>query len=157
MGSKFRIIQGGNFLGRPPISYRVREYLEEVVTEDILKKHNIIVNSNWNIALGVIFVGSGPYFTAKEVIVKTKPRTIGSEKTKLFTALIPLITITESDEPYTKTVKMMFEAIKQLLTLTYRKVTAAEMDELWGKLDFDYLRSLPYPAPFSEQKYAGEQ
>jgi hypothetical protein len=50
----------------------------------------------------------------------------------------------------------MYEAIAIFLTSTYKKVTSEFMNELCNNVDLEYLLSLPYPAPFKEQKYLSD-
>jgi hypothetical protein len=44
---------------RPPISFKIREYFEQFVTENILKKKNIVIGGKWIINLSIIFIEEG--------------------------------------------------------------------------------------------------
>lgn len=40
-----------------------------------------------------------------------------------------------------------------LLIILYKKVKKEELDNLKAGLDYEYINSFPFPAPFEEQKY----
>jgi len=65
--------------------------------------------------------------------------------------------IEESDAPLIKTIELIYEAIKVFLVDTYKKITPEFMDMVWESVDVEYLRSLPYPAPFEDQKYVEDE
>lgn len=50
----------------------------------------------------------------------------------------------------------MFEALTMFFTTVYKKITITEMEDLRNRIDIEYLRDLPYPAPLTEQKYLSD-
>jgi hypothetical protein len=157
MSASFNIYQTCTDLIRPPISYKTREYLVKFITEKVLITNKIIINSNWNIIMGMIFLSEGKNYASRDIFFpKGGARTISSERTKLYELIIPLKPILDAENPQLKTIELMYEAMKIFLTRTYKKVTPELMDELWKSIDVAYLLSLPYPAPSAEQKYVGD-
>lgn len=154
MKSYFRIYQtctSDNI--RPPISYKIREYFERFLTDNVLEKNKIIVDGKWNISLSLLFVDGGSRHTLREVYMAKGARTISSEKMKIYEILLPLTIIQEAEDPQLRTIELMYEAITVFLTSSYKKITVEFMNMLRDKIDMQYLLSLPYPAPFEEQKY----
>lgn len=157
MESAFSIYQSSSDKNRPPISYEVRKYLERFITDNVLKEKKIIVNSDWNVVLGIIFLSEGGRFTSKSIFLpKGGPKIIKKGRIKLYEIIVPLKVIQEANDPYLKTIELMYTAIGIFLSTTYKKVDPGSWDKLGKKIDLDYLLSLPYPAPLEEQKYVGD-
>src|SRR5690606_14590151 len=146
----FSISQAYTTKYRPPISYKVREYFVDFLTDNLFTQKKIIISRRWHIKLGIYFDYS------PQILMAKKPTTITSESTKLYEILIPVKPIQESEAPFLKTIELMYEAITVFFTTTYKKVTKEFMDELWKQVDLNYLLSLPYPAPLEDQKYVGD-
>lgn len=154
MNAVLKIIHDAtSFTNRPPISYKVIEYLENQVSENLLKLKKIIVNGSWEIHLVLTFCQETERYKSDYIFLAKLPRTVTVDKIKIYEALIPMKLIVNSKEPYKKTIELIFEAIKIFLTTNYKKVTKSDFDKLWEKIDHEYLLSLPYPAPIKEQRY----
>ena len=156
MNSHFKLLKSGTIDDRPPMSFLVDEYFEIFVTNKVLRTKSIIVESKWNIYLSLIFVGDGPKVLFDRMAFIEKPRTVRFEQLKIYTVLIRYNQIEGAKDPYLKTIELIYEAISMFLTTVYKKVSRSFMDELWLKIDLDYLLSLPYPAPFEDQKYVAD-
>lgn len=156
MKSNFIIYQSCTDDNRPPISYRVREYFVKFVSDNVLEKKKIIINGKYNTLLAIFFSGGGPKVLYKDIGFAKGSRFIKEENVKIYEIFILLNAIQKAKNPYLRTIELMYEAIKIFLTTTYKKITPEFMDELWSKVDLDYLLSLPYPAPLSEQRYVGD-
>ncbi|MES2619046.1 MAG: hypothetical protein V4613_14310 [Bacteroidota bacterium] len=141
---------------RPPISYKVRDYFEDFMVEQVFKKHKIIVNTKWDIMLSLLFVGAGERHTLRDVTFIRGHRTIKSDSIKLYEMLLPLIVIQEAQNPQLKTIELIYEALVMFVITNYKKVKIPYMNELWNQVDVTYLLSLPYPAPLSDQRYVGD-
>lgn len=158
MTSSFVIYQTSTSLNeRPPISYKIREYYEKFIIENVLIKKNIITNGKWNIVLNIGFMRKGPKVLFNGIVLGKGTRTISTENIRLYEVLILIEPIQTSSNPLLKTIELMYEAIKLFFISTYRKATPEFMDELWKQVDLNYLLSLPYPAPFEEQKYLNDE
>jgi hypothetical protein len=149
MNSDFNIYQTGAEAERPPISFKVREYFEKFIAENVVSKKKIIVGGKWNISLAMHFSVDGPKVFFKGVALAKGARTVTSENVKIYETVILMEPIKESDNAFLKTIELMYEALKLFFTRTYKKITPGYMDELWKKVDVDYLLSLPYPAELS--------
>ena len=157
MESYFKISQVSAVGDRIPVSFRVREYFEEFSKENILIPKKLIIDSKWNVLLGIIFMSEGKRGPKGIFMAKGGPRSVSENKVKLYEIIIPIRPIQESERPLLKTIQMIYESLKLFFTRTYKKVTPEFMDELWSKVDLGYLLSLPYPAPLNEQKYVGDK
>ena len=156
MENYFLISQAYTTKYRPPISYKLREYFVNFLTDSLFKKKKIIIGGKWHINLAIYFVGEGRLGLPKNIVMAKNPRTVSAEMTKLYEILVPVKPIQESERPFLKTIELMYEALTVFFTTTYKKVTKEFMDELWNQVDIDYLLSLPYPAPLEDQKYVGD-
>ena len=152
MLSKFNIYQSSTEEDRPPISHKVREYLLFFTTKNVLEKKNVLLNAKWNVILSIYFVRKRMYGPECVFLAKGS-RTVSSENTKIFEVIVPVQTIDDSADKHLRTIELMYEAIALYLTTTYKKITKEFMSQLWQEVDLSYLLSLPYPAPFKEQKY----
>lgn len=153
---KYFSISQGYTQFRPPISYKVREYFEKFISDNILQKKKIIIGGKWHIKLAIYFVGEGKYGIPETIDLQKNPTVISSEETKLYEIFVPVKPIQESQTPLLKAIELMYEAVTIFFTATYKKITRDLMNELWKQVDLNYLLALPYPAPMEEQKYAGD-
>lgn len=154
---KFTISQSSTtFQDRPPISSKVREYFEDFISVNLLKPKKLILGSQWRIELVICFVEEGPRYKSIHLFLAKKPRTVSAENLKMYEILIPLKLLNGVDDPYLRTIELLFEALKIFFTTIYKSVTSKDMQELWDKIDIEYLSSLPYPAKIHHQKYVGD-
>src|SRR5579859_2548970 len=153
MESYFNIYQSSPAKERPPVSHKIRRYFEDFIIEHVLKSKKIIYGGNWKVCLAIYFIDEFPKSPDKRVSLASGVRTIASENTKLYEILISIKSTQDSPRPLLTTIELMYEAISLFLTTTYKKVKPEFMTALWKQVDLDYLLSLPYPAPFQEQKY----
>jgi hypothetical protein len=84
------------------------------------------------------------------------PTTVGADNVKFYPIQIPLKEIKESDAPLLKTIELLYEGIKLFFVKNFKKIDEKFMDDLWLKVDLNYLLSLPYPAELKDQKYVGD-
>jgi len=155
MEKKFQIIQSStNSIDlRPPISWKVRDYLEDFIIENVLKKKQIIVSSEWTIHLHCMFCKLSPRFNYDHIHLFNKPRTVKENMVKIYEIMIPEKFINDSENRYEKTIEIMYDAVSIFLTTTYKKITREFMNALWHQADKKYLLTLPYPAEVKDQKY----
>ena len=157
MEKYFLIHQLGDIATRPPTSCQVKEYFEEFILENVLIKKKIAVGGKWQIMFTIHFQEKGTKTTFDDVAIAKGCRTVAAESVKLYESVILVNAIRSYEDPYLGTIELMYKAIKLFLTAAYKKVTSEFMDELWNQVDLNYLLSLPYPAPFSEQKYLNDE
>jgi len=143
----------GKVNARPPISYHVKEYFEGFITEKVLKEKKILIGGRWQVMFTISFLAKGPKTNFDDIVVGKGARTVATESVKIYESIILIDAIKGAENPYLRTIELIFKALGLFLTSTYKKITPEFMDGLWNQVDLDYLLSLPYPAPFSEQKY----
>ena len=156
MNTYFNIYQVGKLSERPQISYKIREYLSEFVINNILEKRGIIVGGKWKIVLALHFMPEGKYYTTEELSLAKGYQTVKQDGVKIYTILVPLKAIGKSDKPLLKTVELMYEAITKYFITNFKSISAEFMEHLKTEIDFPYLLSLPYPAPFKDQRYVAD-
>ena len=155
MEKKFEIVQSStNTIElRPPISWKVRDYLEDFIIENVLNEKQIIVSSQWTIHLHCFFLKHSPRFNYEHIHFLNKPRTVKQDMVKTYEIMIPDKLINESENKYERTIELMYEAVSIFITTVYKKVSKEFMNNLWKQVDMKYLLSLPYPAEVKDQKY----
>jgi hypothetical protein len=91
INSKFTIYQLAAVIQeeRPPISSKVREYLNEFIIKKVLERKNIIINAKWNIHLALYFVARGRY-GPDSILLGKGARTVSAENVKIYEVLIPI-------------------------------------------------------------------
>ena len=151
---KFSITQACSSKDRPPISYKIREYFVHFITENVLIPKKIILNGKWNICLAFIFLKDGKFGPSGVYVYK--PTSVSSDNVTIYPIQVPLKEIVESNNPLLRTIELFYEGIKLFFVKNYKKVDEKFMDDLWVKVDLDYLLSLPYPANIKDQKYVGD-
>lgn len=140
--------------GRPPLSHKVTDYLVQFIRQEILLPRQIILADEWNVELAIMFMPKGEFGPHKVDVYE--PDIYDDVKVKTYPIAIPLDTIQQSDEPYMKTIELMYEGIFLYFTAFHKSIHAHFMQDLWEKINFDYLFSLPYPADITEQQYIGD-
>lgn len=141
------------FSDRPPISSMVRKYFEVFLLNNLLEKKNIIIKTKWEIHLVLCFMKGGPRYKSDYLYLAKKPWLYSVDKIKRYEILIPLKLLDGVPDPYLKTIELIFEALTIFFTTNFKTIERSDMEELWKKIDINYLRTLPYPAPLAEQKY----
>lgn len=155
MEKKFQIIQSttDNIVNRPPISWKVRDYFEDFILENVCKQKRIIVSSDWIIHLQCSFSPETPRYKEDFIHFFSKPRTVKENMVKVYQIWIPQILIDNAESKYERSFELMYEAISIFLINTYKKISKEFMNSLWGSVDKAYLLSLPYPAQVKDQRY----
>lgn len=139
---------------RIPVSYKLKEYLEDFILAHVLVPKKLVGEGKWIMDLGFLLGEDS------EVLPKIKighTYTSSREKTKSTTIMISYVdSIRSSANPLKTTIETFWEAITVFLTKKYKSIKREQLDELYKKLDMHYLLSLPYPAPLEEQRYGGD-
>lgn len=151
--SKLIIRQYAGFTPRPAFSYKIREYFEQLVLEELLIPSKIIVNGKFEIWLELSFVD---YYkpTDKRVEMIYKPATYTRELIKTYAAFLNYPILLQSTNYRLTYIEMIVETIELFFTRFYKKIKTENFMKMNAKIDYDYLMSLPYPASFEEQQYA---
>jgi len=85
-----------------------------------------------------------------------EPSTVAEEKLTFYPVSINLEDVYKNDTPLENIISLYYQVISLFILSNYKNITREYMLELKKKLDWDYLLSLPYPAPFPEQKYVAD-
>ena len=130
-----------------PVSYLVRDYLEDFIIQNVLQKYNIILSSKWIVNLIYEFT------TYDNEVDLTKPKTYNKECVKSFHVGIGYHRIYEGESNLVKNfVHLIFEGLVVYFQENYRKVPPKYLKELLNKIDWEYLYSINFPATDSELK-----
>src|ERR1700691_1488388 len=100
MALKFDIYQSCTEADRPPISYRVREYLVKFITDHVLEEKRIIVGGKWDIRLAIFFSGGGPKVLYTDIGLAKGSRSIKAENIKLYEVFMLLDVVRAAKNPY---------------------------------------------------------
>lgn len=150
---KFSIKLTGTPEERPPISYKISEYLESFIIENVLIPQKIILGGKWNIWLSFMFFNGGRFGPSGVHIYK--PTTVRSDNVKLYPIQIPIVEISNSENPALRTIELLYEGITLFFVTHFKKIDLSFISDLWQSVDISYLLSLPYPAKEKEQRYVG--
>lgn len=140
----------------PAVSYKLRTYYINHLTEHLFKPAGIVLNQQWQIMLSIIFMEEGPHYTGSEIFLAKGARTVSQEKVKIYEMIVPLKLVSAHNDILEGTIHVLEQALTVFFTHQYKKVTAPLMQSVWDKVDLPYLQSLPFPAPLAEQKYVGD-
>ncbi|MCC5918802.1 MAG: hypothetical protein JJU02_15890 [Cryomorphaceae bacterium] len=136
---------------RPRASYKARVYLCDFFLKNILVPKSILVNK-WNVNLSISF---GMVKKESEIIIAPS-RKFSQEKTILFPAMVPLNNIIGSQDPYKDYLEIIIDVIWLFILENSNNVSRDELEQVIERIDYEFLYSLPYPAPFIEQKFIGD-
>ncbi len=142
-----------DFLKRPKVSYKIREYIEGFFLNVVLREKKIIVNTKWNTLLQMSF-----FIDANEdYIISLPPSTYKNESIKAYPIMISYTSrIDKAKNINVEFAMILYEAVTEFLVTHFKKVSKEELEELKVKLDVNYLSSIIYPAPFNEQRFVGD-
>lgn len=138
---------------RVPVDCQLREYVEELIVNEILVSNQIGINSSWNYAMYV-------HFTSKHIYssIEVLPtRMVKSENVKMSTVIIPLILIRDCPDIPLAFVKVLITASSIFLTNNFKKLKDEMFENLMARLDKNYILSFKYPAEFEDQKYEQDE
>lgn len=98
----------------------------------------------------------GPRFNTLDILLANGHQTVKQERVKIYNMIVPLKLIQVSGNGFDAIVMILQKALEIFFSEVSKKVTPLVFENCWSKIDWDYLKSLPYPAPVSEQKYVGD-
>jgi hypothetical protein len=139
---------------KPPYSYKVDEYFEQFVRENIIEPFNIIAEDDWKILLSIMMFKKDE--ESQEGVSIYPAETIDEEKIRYYPIAINIEDVYANNTPMENIVGIYYQIISLFFISNYEGISEEFMLELKKKLDWDYLLSLPYPAPSEQQKYVGD-
>jgi hypothetical protein len=140
---------------RPPFSGKLEEYFENYIHHYILVPNNIIIGQAGQIWLTMMIMPQGIYGGAE--VELHPPQETTEDGITSFPVYIPLEAIYEYDTPVETLIEIYFRVFTEFFTTYFKEVSIEDIRQLKAMTDFDYLRSLPFPAPPEEQGYLGDE
>lgn len=135
---------------RPPVSHKVREYLEELIHTHLLVPNKLVVNQKWNIVLGIYFVDD------EEEIVILPVNTFADISVKSATVFIPNRKNGSSLNYMEYYVAALLDVVRLFLTRNYKTFHDELMANVTSAINRKHIDSIPFPATFDEQLYVGD-
>jgi hypothetical protein len=148
MTKKFSIALTSTHKNKPLISKYIIEYFERFVYDYIMTKYNVLLSSKTNVILGFTLIEAGIRSPSKVRILKTQ--IVNGDK--VCSILIPINEIF-SNNTKLKVIDLFFEGIKVFFLSNYKRLNESVFNELYLKLDMDFLLGIPYPAEISDVNY----
>ena len=149
-----------------PIHYKTLEYFEDFVIDNILSEFKIILNSKWTYNFGIFF-DSTDYKNIPEHIktfdgiekhlVILPPNTFSKELIKSYS--VQFFTSKIKDNPKGEFIgfcEMMLDYIETFFVLNYKKVKETDFINIRQNVDWEYLKSIKYPADLKDQYFVGK-
>jgi hypothetical protein len=134
---------------RPPISVKILQYFEKFAIENILVKKKILLGTKWTIHVRFTILESGKRIPNTVHIISA----FSTGLDKSYSVFIPSKLFIHLKDPRMKIIELFYQGLSVFFTENYKRVTNEFMDELWKKVDLEYLLSIPYPAPNDQVKY----
>jgi hypothetical protein len=137
---------------RPRVSYKIRDYVLEFVLEHVIFPKKIMVKDRYNYFVAFILIPfkENEKDEKNEVITWDKWKLFGREKTLHISIFNHLINANIRPEEFAS---IIYDALAIQFVELYKKITIEDFNKAKKNLDYNYINSLPYPAPFEEQKY----
>ncbi|MFJ3388362.1 MULTISPECIES: hypothetical protein [unclassified Lysinibacillus] len=149
-------------LARPRVSYKISEYVFDYIRENILIPNKLLKDDKIDYSFTLSFVVfdselhkffyETPFNTEENKFrPDTKPKIINGVKEVSIRVVSKKISAIILPSDYADIVYDMFGSF--LVASFSKKVTKEKLDELKKGLNYTYINSIPFPAPFEEQKY----
>jgi hypothetical protein len=141
---------------RLKMSHQVRDHLQVLVTKHIIQPYGL--KSKWETYISMHLVGSN--WTGKPIDVIIKPNTASRRSegyyARAYTIFMSLQHINAAPGPVRAFVEFAVLGLEELFTTLYKKIKPGDFAALRADIDWAYIASLPFPAPFEEQGYLGD-
>ena len=148
-----------------PIHYKTLEYFESFVIENVIKKFKIIENSKWTHSFGIFF-DSCDYKNIPEHIksfdgiekclVILPPNTFSKEAIKGYNVQFFASKIKDNaNGEFIGFCEMMLDFIETFFVLNYKKISEIDFKEIRKNVDWEYLKTIKYPADLRDQHFVG--
>jgi len=159
------LLEKDKVCNRPRISFKVREYVWTYIYDNILKPKKVLIDEKYlyNLTLNLDkfnpeihkFFTNSPY-NSEENKYRPEPKFRIFEKTNK-TAVIRVISVfSDKNISPTEYANLIYDGFGSFLINISKKITKEILDEHKPRMDYDYINSFKFPAPFEEQKYIGD-
>ena len=147
---------------RPRVSFMISEYVWKYIYEKYLLKLRLMSEEKYNYNIFLSFNKYNPNihkfmfnsaYNHEKCFFWPEPkfRTVNVTD-KWLTISLTAECIDENIIPALYA-SLVYDMFCSLLIILYKKVKKEELDNLKAGLDYEYINSFPFPAPFEEQKY----
>ena len=167
MNTKFKIeLFDETQVERLPIHYKTTEYFEKFVTENILSEFKIILNSKWTYSFGIFFDSTDyknipehmkSFDGIEKCLVILPPNTFSKESIKSYS--VQFFASKIKDNPKGEFIgfcEMMLDYIETFFVLNYKKINETDFINIRQNVDWEYLKSVKYPADLKDQNFVGK-
>ena len=155
---------------RPRVSIRVDEYIWSLIEEHIVKPHKLMRSEKHKYLLKIAFGRFDPvrhrYYPLSPYNgqLDSEERTTWFSPDKIWTNCgnkvldvnIDAANVSESITPR-EYADLLFDGIGAALVFNFKRLKREEFDGLKPKIDWGMVESFPFPAPFEEQRYIGDE
>lgn len=146
---------------RPRVSNKISEYIWKYIYEMYLFKLNLMLEDKFNYSICLIFAKYNPNihkfmfksaYNQEKCFFRPSPN---FRRVKITKSLVIGLTGECVDENITPALyaSLVYDMFCAQLLVLYKKVKKEDLDKLKTGLDYEYINSFPYPAPFEEQRY----
>lgn len=148
-----------------PIHFKTLEYFEDFVIDNVLSKFKIILNSKWAHNFGIFFDSTDyknipEYITfdgIEKCLVILPPNSFSKESIKAYSVQFFASKIKDNPKgEYIGFCEMMLDFIETFFVLNYKKINTSDFIDIRKKVDWNYLKSIKYPADFKDQHFVGK-
>ncbi len=148
-----------------PIHYKTLEYFENFVMENILSKFKVILNSKWTHSFGIFFDSTDyknipEYVTfdgVEKCLIIMPPNTFSKESMKGYTVMFFASKIKDNPKgEFIGFCEMTLDFIETFFVLNYKKINESDFVSIREKVDWEYLKSIKYPADLNDQHFVGK-
>ncbi|WP_437368286.1 hypothetical protein [Maribacter litoralis] len=146
-----------------PIHYKTIEYFEEFVTENILSEFKVILNGKWTYSFGIFFDPTDYKKIPEHIkrfdgieknLVILPPNTVSGELIKGYSVQFFISKIKDNPKgEFIGFCEMMIDFIETYFVLNYKKIKTSDFKNIRSKINWEYLKSLKYPADLKDQRY----
>ncbi len=161
-------IDHNNIINAPRISFEVMEYVCDFFVKELLEPKKL-TKSKWNFYLSLLLISSTKKDPIIEHIAPTESRKIVSEDIVVKFMNYPRKDTKLFDENYTiymkapfskdttpkEFVNYLFFMFAHFFNVRYKKINEEDVLSLQDKLDWNYINSIEFPAPFEKLNYTG--
>ena len=160
---------------RPRVSIHVDEYIWSFIEENIVKPHKLMRSEKHGYLLDISFDQFDPakhrYFPLSSYNgllreggeMDSANRSYfredfagGKDRTKVLNVDIKAANVSENITPR-EYADLLFDGIGAALVFNFKRLKREEFDGLKPKIDWSIVESFPFPAPFEEQRYIGDE
>jgi hypothetical protein len=160
-----RIASSDDFLKRPRVSYKISEYVWEVINEKILNPLNILQSDKYIYGFTLSFsfgipvnhrvLYKSPYATDKRLHVPHKGFRTFEKTTKNAHLTVIADDVNQEIQPK-EYAFLVFYMFADYLLYNYKKLNKELFDKTEEHIDISIVNSFSYPAPFDQQKYIAD-